>query len=151
MGFKRRGSLVVTTFMFMMAFMVVFASVAAMLEEQMQRTLDLKPVALAKIQAYYLAEMGLNEAMYWANKTPGSPVWPANGATADFTGDVAMTRGTAGTATCQYPLIASNPPTYQVRASLKLAGDPKVYQRTIGFSATLTGGLYQLSAFSIVQ
>ncbi|MDB5100474.1 MAG: hypothetical protein JWM80_4895 [Cyanobacteria bacterium RYN_339] len=147
----RRGSLVVTSFMIILAFMLVFASVAAMLKDQMQRTLDLKPVALAKIQAYYLAEMGLNEALYWANQNPGSPAWPTNGATADFTSDVALVRGTAGSATCTYVLLSTTPRTYQVKSSLKLATDPMVYQRVISFSATLSGSLYQLSSFAIVK
>ncbi|MDB5097589.1 MAG: hypothetical protein JWM80_2010 [Cyanobacteria bacterium RYN_339] len=149
---KRAGSMVVSSFMFVIGIMVIFAGVATVLQNQMRQSVDVKAVSLAKIQAYYLAEMGINDIMNTVNQAPAAPVWPGNGTVVDFSSKVSMVRGTAGTAKCTYLLVsAGSPRRYQVQSSLTVAGDPTVYQRGITFGATYNGSLWTLADFTLIK
>jgi hypothetical protein len=147
----RPGNLTVTSFMIVVALMVIFAGVATVLQEQMRQSLEVKQVSIAKIQAAYLAEMGLNDIMNAANQSPAAPPWPANGAVVDFTSKVAMVRGTTGSASCTYLLLSANPRRYQVQATLRVAGDPAVYQRGLEFSTTYNGSLWTLAGYTLIK
>jgi hypothetical protein len=148
---RRRGSLVVTSFMFVIALMVVFAGITTVLKEQLRQSLDVKTISIGRIQVYYLAEMGLNDAMFWANQSPVAPVWPANGAVVDFTSRVEMVRGTSGFAKCTYIQQQASPPLYQVQATLQVPGDPTIYSRAVSFGAAFNGSQWTLSSFAVVK
>lgn len=119
--------------MFVCALMVVFAGIATQLQEQMRQGVTVKAISQGKIQAFYLAEMGVNECLFWANQNPSNPAWPSNGATIDFTSKVTMVRNTSGSAKCTYVLTSTSPRTYQVQSTLTLT-DGSTYTKGVQFT-----------------
>lgn len=93
----QRGSLIVTTFVIIVGLTMVLGGVNVLLKQQMETSLAIKKLSLGRLQAFYLAEMGVNEFMARANYSGGAqPV----AETYDLTNYVAMTKGGKGTATC---------------------------------------------------
>ena len=97
-GKARRGSLVVTAFMIVIGMTVMVGGIHTILKNQLEQTLTIKDISLAKTQAVYLAEMGVNHLMYIANQDSNVGVaspWPmAIGTYADydFKANIAMVR-----------------------------------------------------------
>jgi hypothetical protein len=147
----RRGNILITCFVFVLAMTVVVSGVTTMLKNQMEQSLTIKGVFLGRSQAYYLAEMGVNQAMLQINQ--GAP--PADQTLYDFTNYVAMTRpsnvttpalpvpsylqGSYPSAPANYAYCvlvkAAGANSYQAQAQLKSAGDATVYQRVVQFQA----------------
>ena len=144
--------MVVVAFMFICAMMVMFAGIATMLKTQMADSLTIKSVSLARIQAFYVAEMGVNDIMFWANKTPTNPTWPSTGTVVDFTPHVSMVRNaTTGYAEAAYVKTSSSPVSYQVIGRVVVDGDATVYTRAVSFSTTYNGSMWVLSSYAIIQ
>lgn len=147
----RRGSLVVTAFVIVVGMAMMVAGIQTMLKNQLDQTLTIKDISLAKTQVIYLAEMGVNHVMYIANsdaKIGAADPWPmAQGTTAtfDFKNYVAMTKNVSGaTATCTVQRTAAA--SFQCDATLYI---PSVgtFTKRCDFSATQASPVWKLSAF----
>lgn len=159
----RRGSLVVTSFVVVVGMAVIVGGIHQMLKSQLESAYELQRISFAKLQARYLAEMGVNHMMYTANKTAyvgtanpwsslGMGTTSGNAISIDFKDKVAMTRGVSGaTAACTVTRGAGN--AFTVVSSLTV---PNVgtYTKTVGFTATYDAGgggypaAWELSAFT---
>lgn len=96
----RPGNFIVTSFMLVMAMVVIMGSLSFFLKEQIRQATEIQWVSMRKLQALYLAEMGINHAMFEANKSPDSQnpgsvlgLTAAQHKFVDFTQNVAMVRG----------------------------------------------------------
>lgn len=168
---SQRGSLLVVSFVFVIATILVFSGLYTVLKEQMRQSLEIKEATSAKTQAFYLAEMGINELMFLANR---DNAFPAGVTFIDFTDHVKMTR-TAG-ATPDFPAPtntapASYPNAYayvwvvnwpsapagstgrQVHAKLKLASSNEVYEKVLNFATAknATTGHWVLNSYRVIQ
>lgn len=166
----QRGSLLVVSFVFVIATVLVFSGLYTVLKEQMRQSLEIKEATSAKTQAFYLAEMGVNELMFLANR---DNAFPAGVTFIDFTSHVKMTRG-ASVPTLPAPTNAppaSYPSAYayvwvvnwpaapagttgrQLHAKLKLANSGEVYEKVLNFAAAkdAASGHWVLSSYRVVQ
>ena len=149
----RRGSLVVTAFIFVIAMTMMAFGIHQMLKTQMEQSAALKGVSLAKLQALYLAEMGVNYWMYTANQNLNASFPPAATiGTQDFKTRVAMVRNDpAGVARCvaadaTAAELAAGMPRYKVSATLTTPDG--TFTRTVYFDAAkLSGGQYVLNGY----
>jgi hypothetical protein len=149
----RRGSLVVTAFVFVVAISMMAFGIHQMLKSQLEQSATLKAVSLSKLQAFYLAEMGVNYWMYTANQNLNTPFpQPAAIGTMDFKTKVAMVRTlSGGVATCAPgatapAMVTAGYPPYKVDATLT-TGDG-TFTKTVYFNASkLSGGQYVLSSY----
>lgn len=145
----RRGSLVVTSFVVIVGMAVIVGGIHQMLSSQLDQAYEMQRISFARLQAKYLAEMGVNHMMYVANKTanvgtanPWSPTGLAattgSAISVDFKDQVAMTRGVSGaSATCQVTRTAAN--AFSVAATLVVPG-VGTYNETVTFSAAFDAG-----------
>lgn len=149
----RRGSLVVTAFIFVVAMTMMAFGIHQMLKAQMEQSAQMKGVSLGKLQALYLAEMGVNYWMYTANQNLNAS-FPAAATigTQDFKAKVAMVRNDpAGVARCvaadaTAAEITAGMPRYKVAATLTTPDG--TFQRTVYFDAAkLSGGQYVLNGY----
>lgn len=120
---RRPGSIVLVSLIAILALTMTVGSVQVMLVERMRQSTVGTEASLARKQALYLAEMGLNHVMFQANLDPTQPFPVTATTTLDFTETVAMTRQRAGArATCTVipqPSYAWTPaPAYAVRGDL---------------------------------
>jgi hypothetical protein len=145
----RRGNLIVTSFIFVIAMALIMAGLTTMLKEQIRQSADIKGISLGKLQVYYLAEMGVNYWMYTANQNTAAP-FPTSAAigTMNFKNNVAMVRSLAnGVATCTASMtpatkVAQGYPQYQMAAHLVTPDG--TFDRTVYFDVThLSGGSTQ--------
>jgi hypothetical protein len=152
----RRGSLVITAFVFVIAMTMMAFGIHTMLKAQMEQASTLKSVSLYKLQALYLAEMGVNNWMFAANQNLNAafPTAAAMG-TQDFKPRVAMVRNVAGgVATCTAgstpaALVAAGYPPYMVTSSLVVPPDATTYTRKVYFDVAqlASGGQYVLNGY----
>lgn len=129
----QRGSMIVTTFVIVLGLTIVLAGVNTLLKEQMRQSLDIKAVALGRLQALYLAEMGVNQFMYDAN-TNSLVTLPAAATEYDFSNTVAMTRGGVGQAKVRLTPTGGN--EYNVETTLTTPDGNFVMPWTIKFAAS---------------
>jgi len=149
----RRGSLVVTAFVFVVAISMMAFGIHQMLKSQLEQAATLKSVSLSKLQAFYLAEMGVNYWMYTANQNINQPFpQPMAVGTMDFKTKVAMVRSLAGGVASCVPgttsaaMVATGYPPYKVDATLTTADG--TFTKTVYFNASkLSGGQYVLSSY----
>lgn len=99
----RPGNFIVTSFVLVMGIVMVMAGLNFFLREQLRQATDIQKVSMCKLQALYLAEMAINQAMYEANKSPdGENPGSVMGLDAgehkfvNFTNNVAMVRPVSG-------------------------------------------------------
>lgn len=151
-GTARRGSLVVTAFMIVIGMAVMVGGIHAMLKNQLDQTLTIKDISLARTQAVYLAEMGVNQLMYDANKgATGNALtpWPmaiGSKATYDFKANVALVRNNASTAAkayCDITRTATN--SFRCDASLEVPG-VGTFSKRVDFTAAYTLPVWKLTA-----
>ena len=122
---RRRGSVILISLIAVLALTMTIGTVQVMLVERMRQSTIGTEASLARRQALYLAEMGLNHVMFQANLTPAQPFPFSTPATLDFTEAITMTRGRAGAkATClltpQPPYPWTPRPAFGVTAELRL-------------------------------
>jgi hypothetical protein len=149
----RRGSLVVTAFIFVIAMSMMAFGIHTMLKAQMEQSAQLKTVSLSKLQAFYLAEMGVNYWMYTANQNIAVAFPPpATIGTMDFKAKVAMVRTLpGGVAQCvagatSAAMVTAGYPPFKVDATLTT--NDGTYTKTVYFNASkLSGGQYVLSSY----
>jgi hypothetical protein len=155
---RRKGSLVVTAFIFVIAMTMIAFGIRTMLSAQLNQSGEIKGVAMAKLQALNLAEMGVNYRMYTANQNlNGAFPTAATIGTQDFKSHVAMVRNAAGgAATCSAAatpaalVTGSHYPPYMVTGTLTVleGGVPQTYTRIVYFDAAkLSGGQYVLNGY----
>lgn len=120
---RRRGTGLIISLVAVLALMGVIGLTARMIQVQSAGAGETHAVSLARMQALYLAEMGLNQLMYQANLTPAAP-FPLTGVLElDFRTQVAMARATpGGVARCQLSPAGADPEAdgadYRVTATL---------------------------------
>jgi Flp pilus assembly protein TadG len=149
----RRGSLVVTAFVFVIAMTMMAFGIHTMLKNQLEQASTLKGVSMAKLQTLYLAEMGVNYWMYTANQNLNASFpTPAIIGTQDFKTHVAMVRNVAsGVATClagttPAAKVATGYPPYMITATLTTSDG--TFNRVVYFDvAKLSGGQYVLNGY----
>lgn len=122
---RRRGSVILISLIAVLALTMTVGAVQVMLVERMRQSTIGTEASLARRQALYLAEMGLNHVMFQANLAPAQPFPVSAPMTLDFTETIAMTRGRAGAkATCvitpQPPYPWTPRPAFGVTAELRL-------------------------------
>lgn len=122
---RRRGSVILISLIAVLALTMTIGTVQVMLVERMRQSTAGTEASLARRQALYLAEMGLNHVMFQANLAPAQSFPVTSTVTVDFTETIAMTRGRDGTkATCvltpQPPYPWTPRPAYGVTAELQL-------------------------------
>lgn len=138
---RQRGSLIVTSFVVVIAMAMIMAAVHTLLKDQIRQSGEYKGVALAKLQAYYLAEMGINHYMFEANRTGAQPGLPL---TVDLTPQVALVRPPAtGSAICTVsatvggdPDAPAGAPPFKVTAVLTTPGG--TYRKTVFFNSAMS-------------
>lgn len=140
----RRGSLVVTSFIIVVGMAVIVGGVHQMLSAQLNSAYEIQRISFAKLQAKYLAEMGVNHMMYVANKTanvtsanPWSTIalgtTTGSAVSIDFKDKVAMTRGVTGaSASCTITRTAAS--SFSCLATL-VVPNVGTYTDTVTFSA----------------
>jgi hypothetical protein len=156
----RRGNLIVTAFFIVIGMMVVVGGINTMLQGQISNSQTIKDISLSKVQAFYLAEMAINQMMFDANRTAyitlSPPRFPAaNGVGQntyyDFTSNVWMTRPAASggggdansKATCVVTCTAYTAgvsAAYRVDATLVAPGGQGTYTKRVDFSAGYQAG-----------
>lgn len=161
LGRRRPGNLIVTTFMISMGVMVMVGGVSAMLRNQISTAAEIQQISMGKLQATFLAEMGINQYMYEVNDAPdeadpfGIQAASPTGRNYNFKPQVAMVRSeAAGVADCIVLRQADAGLTrrFQVQARLVTAGT--TYRKNIDFTTLKkpgTGGQWILASYNIVQ
>ncbi|MDB5095582.1 MAG: hypothetical protein JWM80_3 [Cyanobacteria bacterium RYN_339] len=159
---RRRGNLVVTAFFIVLGLGVITAGIETMLGEQIRQASDIQSIGLAKLQCYYLAEMGLNHVMFEGNKNPTTnpdtfPVSTAagQGTRFDFKTNVELVRNNVnGQAYCTVIRKVTNPNnvTFQVQAHLVTTAG--TFDRVIEFVTQKKAGTGQpwvMAGYSVIQ
>ncbi len=161
----RRGNLVVTSFILVVGMAVLVGGTHTMVTNQVNQSIEVKDITLARLQTIYLAEMGLNHVMYAMNKAanvatanPLSGISLANAGdvvSIDFKDKIAMTRSLAGsTATCTVTLTAATATSksFTCVGTLDMPELP-AYSKTVTFSAaydsTAAPQAWELSSYAI--
>ena len=162
---KRRGNMTVTALCIVLGMMALTAGIHTMLTEQIRQAGAMQSIGLAKLQAYYLAEMGLNQVMFEANQnmTATNPfkvsTTTGQGTLYDFKKNVAMVRNsTAGAATCTVsyqtavPNVLIRSVTFKVIANL-VVPQAGTFVKTVTFSTqqTLTGQPWLLTGYTVLD
>lgn len=150
---RQRGNLVVTSFILVMAMMLVVGGIQGMLKEQIRQGTEIQRVAFGRLQALYLAEMGVNHLMHIANKAANAavadpfPVTAGAPYTYDFKPHVAMVRDdAAGAAVCVINRVSGT--TFEVTATLQTEGGP--FNRTVRFGAQKVNNSWVLASFQVM-
>lgn len=145
----RRGSLIVTVFMVVIGLTLVLGGVNALLKAQMASSLEIKSLAMGRLQAMYLAEMGVNEFMYMANKNQALPL---SGTTYDFKANVKMTRDDASArAFCRIDAVGGG--NYTATPDLATADGPFTPPWVISFTPTWnpTDRVFVLTSYEVTK
>lgn len=145
----QRGSLIVTVFMVVIGLTLVLGGVNALLKKQMESSIEIQSLAMGRLQALYLAEMGVNEFMHTANKNKALPASPA---VYDFKEDVKMTRSpNAGTAECT--IAAAGGGKYTATPTLVTADGPFSLPWIISFTPTWDAAdqVYVLTSYEVTK
>lgn len=148
----RRGSLVVTSFIIVIGMALMVGGIHTMLKNQLDQTLTIKDISLAKTQVVYLAEMGVNNLMYIANSNANIGValpWPmavSAYADYDFKPYVAMVRGLASPAAANCRLTRTAIHSFRCDATLTV---PTVgtFTKRIDFTAAQAAPVWKLTAY----
>ena len=131
MGKRRQGSIILWSLVAVVGLMLVIGMFQWQLSERVRQSSQGAGLMLGRVQALYLAEMGLNELMFQANVHPEGPFPLAGAATRDFTAQVALARAEpGGSATCTLRATGGDPP-YEAVGTLRLAAG--TFTRTVGF------------------
>lgn len=151
----------VTALCIVLGMAVMTIGIHTMLNEQIRQAGDMQQIGLGKLQAYYLAEMGLNQIMFVANQDPDAdspfPVTKtANQATVfDFKSNVESTRSfTGGVAKCTITYQSGNATNANFLVAAHLVTQGGSFDRTIQFSAQKMNGAGQpwvLAGYSVIQ
>jgi hypothetical protein len=149
----QRGSMVVTTFVILMGLMVVVGGIHVFLQQQIAQSTAIQRISLAKLQALYLAEMGVNQVMYHANQavrvnTPDPfPIATGTAAQYDFKANVAMTRHDAGgVARCVIRRTAAN--AFSLEATLTVT-DVGTFTKSVQFTTSKPATQWVLANYTI--
>lgn len=158
-GLKRdraaqRGSMVVTVFVILACLMLVVGGLNVFLQQQIRQSTDIQRISLAKLQTLYLAEMGVNQVMYYANQGThvalADPFPVVDGASVqyDFQPNVAMVRGVSGAgAICVVSRTGAS--NFRVDATLTV---PNVgtFTRAVTFVTAKPATQWVLSTYTIL-
>lgn len=161
-GARRRGSLIVTSFMMVVGMMVVVGGINAMLKNQIETSLTIQKISFARLQTLYVAEMGVNQLMYTANTAASLANIATNGydpfstvisttsgskVTMDYTNNVALTRGVAG-ASATVTITRGAGMNFTVLGTVVSPGTG-TFNRTLTFGATLSSSKYRMASFAV--
>lgn len=157
----RPGNLVVTTFMLSIGVMVMVGGVSTMLRSQIDGATKLQKISIAKLQATYLAEMGVNQLMYDANTAPdaanpfGVVAGSGQGKRYDLKAQVAMVReDAAGVAECVIVRQAASGGVERFQVQARLVTQGETFRRVLDFSTRKkpgAGGQWVLASYNLVQ
>ena len=67
-GAARRGSVIVAVFVILVCMMLVVGGIHTFVQQQIRQSGEIQHISIAKLQALYLVEMGVNQLMYNANQ-----------------------------------------------------------------------------------
>lgn len=121
---KRPGYMTAVTLVAVLALTMTVSAIAIHFKESVRAAADATEVAIAQLQVLYLAEMGINAAMFKANLDPSGPHPVAATATFDLKSEVALTRDDpAGEARVVVGPAAPGDrrPPFEARATLRCA------------------------------
>ena len=157
----RRGNFIVTAFMIGIGMMVMVGGVHQLLESQIAGASEIQKISMGKLQATYLAEMGINQVMFDANVNPdaadpfGIVAGGAQGKRFDFKSSVAMVRSeAAGVAECVVVRQAASGGAERFQVQARLVTGGATFRRTVDFQTRKkpgTGEQWILAGYAIVQ
>lgn len=128
---KRPGTVILFSLVAMLALAGTIGTMHLMLQERLRQSAVSDDVSLARTQALYLAEMGINHAMFAANLDPARPFPLIAAVELDFTPHVALAR-TGGSARCRLAPTGRSP-AYEAQATLRTPAG--TFVRTVYFDA----------------
>lgn len=158
----RPGNMTVAVMLIVLVMASMTAGIHTLLSTQIDNASQMQKIGLAKIQATYLAEMGLNQVMFQANQSPDAaqpfPVTttPGQATTLDFKNEVALVSGlTGGAATCTVAFTARSATTASFQVNATLAVPPAgTFNRTLEFTTNKlpgTGQPWVLTGYQVVD
>ena len=136
---------------------VMVGGVSTMLRSQIESAAQLQQISVAKIQATYLAEMGLNHVMFEANTNPdgANPLGPQKRSPLSFKQQVAMVRDDpAGVATCEVHRLGAVGGTERLQVKAVLVTRGATYRRTLEFAVRKKPGVgeqWVLAGYNIIE
>ena len=149
----QRGSLTVAAMVIILGMMVMVGGIHFFMQEQMRQSYEIQKISFARLQTLYLAEMGVNQIMYEANKAANAsrpdPFPVASGAAIalNFKGNVALVRSDAsGAADCIVTRTGTD--AFRVDATL-VSTDTGTFNRTVNFTVGKPGGQWVLTSYRI--
>lgn len=132
----RPGNFAIISLVAVLAMTMTVSALATYFREEVRNTGDAGDITLARLQALYLAEMGINEAFFRANRSPAAGSPAATPTTIDLKREVAMVRDDpAGEAQVVIGPAAPQPgrPALEARATLRCKQG--LFTRTVYFDA----------------
>lgn len=148
--------------MIIMGMMVVVGGINTMLGQQMESSLTVQKLSFGKVQALYLAEMGVNQLMYEANSATGLAGIATTGydpfatllstnsgseVSWDFKSNIPMIRNVAGgTAVCT--ATRGTGMSFSVLGTLFNPG-VGTFKRAVTFTAGKSNAKYRLLTYAV--